>query len=69
MNRADHSSAEIKHVKTNGADLAFVEKGHGVPILLVHGSLCDFSMWSAQMDDLARKHRTTTLLQRRKKSN
>ena len=64
MNGADHSSAEIKHVKTNGADFPFVEKGHGVPILLVHGSLCDFSMWSAQMDDMACKHRVIALSRR-----
>jgi non-heme chloroperoxidase len=58
------SGQRIKHVNANGADFAYVEKGRGVPILLVHGSLSDFSMWSAQMDALARNHRVIALSRR-----
>lgn len=54
----------IKHVNANGWDFAYVEKGRGVPILLVHGSLSDFNMWSAQMDALARNHRVIALSRR-----
>jgi pimeloyl-ACP methyl ester carboxylesterase len=54
----------MKYVNVNGADFAYVEKGRGVPILLVHGSLGDFTMWSAQMDALARNHRVIALSRR-----
>ncbi|SDU41709.1 alpha/beta fold hydrolase [Geopseudomonas guangdongensis] len=30
-----------------------VEQGEGVPVLLVHGSLCDYRYWQAQMAPLA----------------
>jgi len=40
------------NVRTNGVDFAYVEKRHGTPILLVHGSLGDFNMWSGQMNIL-----------------
>lgn len=58
------SGQRTKHVNANGADFAYVEKGRGVPILLVHGSLSDFNMWSAQMDALARNHRVIALSRR-----
>jgi pimeloyl-ACP methyl ester carboxylesterase len=58
------SGQRIKHVNANGADFAYVEKGRGVPILLVHGSLSDFNMWSAQMNALARNHRVIALSRR-----
>jgi non-heme chloroperoxidase len=51
-------------VRANGVDLAYVEKGRGTPILLVHGSLGDFNMWSGQMDTLARNHRVIVLSRR-----
>ena len=62
---ADFGTQErMKHVHANGADFAYVEKGRGVPIVLVHGSLSDFKMWSAQMDALARNHRVIALSRR-----
>jgi esterase len=33
----------------NGADMAFVERGAGVPLVLVHGTLCDYRNWTGQM--------------------
>jgi len=58
------SGPNIRHVRANGVDLAYVEKGRGTPILLVHGSLSDFTMWSAQMDVLGRNHRVIALSRR-----
>ena len=58
------SGQRIRHVNANGADFAYVEKGRGTPILLVHGSLGDFSTWSGQMDALARNHRVIALSRR-----
>jgi non-heme chloroperoxidase len=56
--------SKVKHVTANGADFVYVEKGRGTPILLVHGSLSDFTMWSAQMDVLGHNHRVIALSQR-----
>jgi len=58
------SGSNIRHVRANGVDLAYVEKGRGTPFLLVHGSLSDFNMWSGQMDTLARNHRVIALSRR-----
>src|ERR1700686_1326415 len=58
------SDSNIKHIRANGEDLAYVEKGHGTPILLVHGSLSDLNMWSGQMDTLACNHRVIALSRR-----
>src|SRR5437660_11822385 len=56
--------SKVKTVTANGVDLAYVEKGRGTPILLVHGSLGDFNTWSGQMDTLARNHRVIALSRR-----
>ncbi|MEJ1976600.1 MAG: alpha/beta hydrolase [Acetobacteraceae bacterium] len=40
-----------------GYDLAYVEKGDGPPLLLVHGSLCDYRYWSLQMGPLSSRFR------------
>jgi hypothetical protein len=56
--------SKIKHTTANGANFSYVEKGHGTPILLVHGSLSDFTMWSAQLDVLGQNHRVVALSRR-----
>src|SRR6202165_4098726 len=37
--------------------MAYLEVGHGPPLVCVHGSLCDFRIWSAVLGPLTRKHR------------
>ena len=37
----------------NGADLAWVARGRGAPVVLVHGSGADLRTWGHQMDPLA----------------
>lgn len=41
----------------NGVRLAFVDRGSGTPVVLVHGFPLDHSMWNAQIDALARDYR------------
>lgn len=41
----------------NGVELAFVDRGTGPPVLLVHGFPLDHSMWDAQIDALSEKYR------------
>jgi pimeloyl-ACP methyl ester carboxylesterase len=38
-------------------DLAYVDRGSGLPVLLVHGFPLDHSMWNAQIDALADRAR------------
>jgi pimeloyl-ACP methyl ester carboxylesterase len=41
----------------SGVELHFIEKGHGPPVILLHGGMGDCSSWAAQMDALAVNHR------------
>ncbi|MCG1042718.1 alpha/beta hydrolase [Mycetohabitans sp. B8] len=45
----------------NGASVAFAQAGSGEPILLVHGSLCDYRYWEPQLAPLASTHRVLSL--------
>src|SRR5882757_7449796 len=44
-------------LRVNGYDMAYLEVGQGPPLLCVHGSLCDFRIWSSVLGPLTRKHR------------
>ena len=41
-------------LRVNGYDLAFVERGTGAPLLLVHGTLSDYRHWAGQMAPFGR---------------
>ena len=45
----------------NGYDMAYLEVGHGPPLVLVHGTLGDFRTWSAVFGPLSKKHRVISL--------
>jgi len=45
----------VLHV--DGCDMAYVERGTGTPVLLVHGALCDLRYWAPQMEPLGRRRR------------
>jgi pimeloyl-ACP methyl ester carboxylesterase len=51
----------MQTLHVNGYDMAYLEIGQGTnqgpPLLCVHGSLCDFRIWSAVLGPLSRKHR------------
>ena len=40
----------------NGYDIAYLDIGHGPPLVCVHGSLCDFRTWSAVLGPLTSGH-------------
>lgn len=45
-------------LRVNGYDMAFVERGAGAPLLLVHGTLCDYRYWAQHMEPLGAHYRT-----------
>jgi pimeloyl-ACP methyl ester carboxylesterase len=47
----------MQTLPVNGHDMVYLEVGHGPPLVCVHGSLCDFRIWSAVLGPLTRKHR------------
>jgi len=47
----------MQTLRVNGYDMAYLEVGEGRPLVCVHGSLCDFRIWSAVLGPLTRKHR------------
>jgi pimeloyl-ACP methyl ester carboxylesterase len=47
----------VKHVTVNDLDVAYVEKGRGDTVILVHGALGDLRAWGPLFDALAAKNR------------
>jgi len=47
----------MQTLHVNGYDMAYLEVGHGPPLVCVHGTLGDFRTWSAVMGPLSRSHR------------
>lgn len=45
-------------LRVNGYDMAFVERGAGAPLLLTHGTLCDYRYWTQEMAPFGAHHRT-----------
>jgi pimeloyl-ACP methyl ester carboxylesterase len=51
----------MQTLPVNGYDMAYLDIGEGPPLVCVHGSLCDFRIWSAVLGPLTRKHRVIAL--------
>jgi pimeloyl-ACP methyl ester carboxylesterase len=47
----------MQSLHVNGYDMAYLDVGRGPPLVCVHGSLCDFRIWSAVLGPLTQKHR------------
>jgi pimeloyl-ACP methyl ester carboxylesterase len=51
----------MKTLRVNGYDMAYIAVGQGQPgappLVCVHGSLCDYRIWSAVIGPLSAKHR------------
>jgi pimeloyl-ACP methyl ester carboxylesterase len=51
----------MQTLRVNGYDMAYLEVGQGPPLLCVHGSLCDFRIWSSVLGPLTRRHRVIAM--------
>jgi pimeloyl-ACP methyl ester carboxylesterase len=51
----------VKFLRVNGYDMAYVERGAGVPVVLVHGSLSDYRYFAAQMEPFSARHRVISV--------
>jgi pimeloyl-ACP methyl ester carboxylesterase len=51
----------MQTLRVNGYDMAYLDVGQGqpgaAPLVCVHGSLCDFRIWSAVLGPLTTRHR------------
>jgi len=47
----------VKATQVNGYDMAYVEQGQGVPLVMIHGSLSDYRAFRAQREPFGGKYR------------
>lgn len=58
------SEPPLRSMRVNGADLAYMEQGSGVPVVFVHGSVSDMTVWEPQRAAVARRYRFIALSRR-----
>jgi pimeloyl-ACP methyl ester carboxylesterase len=46
------SSEALPRIRVGDLDVAFRRRGHGPPLVLLHGGLCDSRVWHRQLDEL-----------------
>lgn len=51
----------VKVLRVNGYDMAYVEQGSGVPVVLVHGALVDYRYYAAQMEPFSANYRVISV--------
>lgn len=50
----------VKTIAVNGVKLAYVERGQGEPVVLIHGFLHDYRLWSLQVPEFSKHLRVIT---------
>lgn len=55
---AEKSQPDVKNISVNNYDMAYVERGSGPPLILVHGGLSDYRTWLPLMTELSETNRT-----------
>jgi esterase len=59
--RPGNLPAGVKAARVNGYDVAYVERGRGTPIVMIHGSLLDYRAFHPQMEPLGAHYRAIAL--------
>lgn len=53
--------AGVKALSVNGYEMAYVERGSGEPVILVHGTVSDYRYFRGQMEPFGERYRTIAL--------
>ena len=53
--------ADVKWIEVNGYPMAYQDRGAGPPLVLVHGSFCDYRIWPDQLEPFSKKHRVLSV--------
>jgi pimeloyl-ACP methyl ester carboxylesterase len=64
MNTASVPPPEVHHARVNGVDLPYLDQGHGVPVVFVHGDPGDHRAWEGQREAVAERYRFIAPTQR-----
>lgn len=52
---------ETKKVLANDYEITYIDRGNGVTLVFVHGSLSDYRSWGAQIEFFSQRYRTIAL--------
>jgi pimeloyl-ACP methyl ester carboxylesterase len=50
-------SPAVRQARVNGTTLRYVEQGHGLPVVFLHGAISDHRYWERQRDAIASRYR------------
>jgi len=64
MDALDKSERELKSLKLDGYKISYIDIGEGEPVVFVHGTISDYSVWEAQMDAFSENYRAIALSRR-----
>ncbi|MGH9423600.1 MAG: alpha/beta fold hydrolase [Thermoanaerobaculia bacterium] len=56
--------AEVKVVRAGGVELHYIERGSGVPVVFVHGSVDDYRSFEPQLEPLSKHYRVISYSRR-----
>jgi pimeloyl-ACP methyl ester carboxylesterase len=57
QNDGERFSTLIKKVRVNGVELHYLDKGSGIPVVLIHGGLGDYREWNPQIERISSHYR------------
>ena len=60
---------QVKTLLVNGYEMAYLERGIGLPVILVHGSVSDYRYWMTQIRPFSERFRVLAILGRRTSSS